>query len=97
MDQLQLSHWQFGTAMVYHFRAQIASFIQRLPEGYDTWSGEQGLLLSGGERLRRNSRNPQGGRRIKLIMRSGWSLDTGSTRRVSWRRVCPAQRGYPIQ
>ncbi len=33
-------------------RAQIHPFIQSLPEGYDTWIGEQGLRLSGGERQR---------------------------------------------
>ncbi len=33
-------------------RAQIHSFIQSLPEGYDTWIGEQGLGLSSGERQR---------------------------------------------
>jgi ABC-type multidrug transport system fused ATPase/permease subunit len=32
--------------------AQIHDFICTLPEGYDTWIGEQGLQLSGGERQR---------------------------------------------
>ncbi len=33
-------------------QAQIHEFIQALPQGYDTWIGEQGLRLSGGERQR---------------------------------------------
>lgn len=33
-------------------QAQIHEFIQGLPQGYDTWIGEQGLRLSGGERQR---------------------------------------------
>jgi ATP-binding cassette subfamily C protein CydC len=33
-------------------RAQLDTFIQSLPQGYDTWIGEQGLRLSGGERQR---------------------------------------------
>ncbi len=33
-------------------RAQIHEFIMGLPEGYDTWIGEQGLRLSGGQRQR---------------------------------------------
>ena len=33
-------------------QAQIHDFIQSLPDGYDSWIGEQGLNLSGGERQR---------------------------------------------
>jgi ABC-type multidrug transport system fused ATPase/permease subunit len=33
-------------------RAQIHEFILRLPQGYETWIGEQGLRLSAGERQR---------------------------------------------
>ncbi len=33
-------------------RAQLHSFVQTLPQGYDTWIGEQGMRLSGGERQR---------------------------------------------
>ncbi len=33
-------------------QAQLYDFIQGLPQGYDTWIGEQGLRLSGGERQR---------------------------------------------
>lgn len=33
-------------------QAHLYDFIQALPQGYDTWVGEQGLRLSGGERQR---------------------------------------------
>jgi thiol reductant ABC exporter CydC subunit len=33
-------------------RAKIQDFVTRLPEGYQTWVGEQGALVSGGERQR---------------------------------------------
>lgn len=33
-------------------QAQIHDFIAALPQGYDTWIGEQGLTFSGGERQR---------------------------------------------
>jgi thiol reductant ABC exporter CydC subunit len=33
-------------------RAHLHDFVQSLPQGYDTWIGEQGLRLSGGERQR---------------------------------------------
>jgi ATP-binding cassette subfamily C protein CydC len=33
-------------------RAQLTDFIRSLPDGYDTWVGELGLRMSGGERQR---------------------------------------------
>jgi len=33
-------------------QAQLHDFIQSLPQGYETWIGEQGFKLSGGERQR---------------------------------------------
>jgi ABC-type multidrug transport system fused ATPase/permease subunit len=33
-------------------QAQLHDFVETLPQGYDTWIGEQGLALSGGQRQR---------------------------------------------
>ena len=33
-------------------QVQLAEFIKQLPDGFETWVGEQGLRLSGGERQR---------------------------------------------
>lgn len=33
-------------------QARLSEFVSRLPQGLDTWAGEQGLRLSGGERQR---------------------------------------------
>ncbi len=33
-------------------QAQLSEFVQQLPKGLDTWIGEQGLRLSGGEQQR---------------------------------------------
>ena len=33
-------------------QAQLADFVQSLPQGLDTWAGEMGVQLSGGERQR---------------------------------------------
>jgi ATP-binding cassette, subfamily C, bacterial CydC len=33
-------------------QAQLGAFVEQLPQGLDTWIGEQGLRLSGGERQR---------------------------------------------
>ena len=34
------------------FQAQLAEWITQLPQGLDTWIGERGLQISGGERQR---------------------------------------------
>ena len=34
------------------FQAQLADWITQLPQGLDTWIGERGLQISGGERQR---------------------------------------------
>lgn len=53
-DNLRIARPQATPAEIYEAaqRAQIYDFIQSLPQGYDTWIGEQGLRLSGGERQR---------------------------------------------
>lgn len=53
-DNLRLARPKAGQAEIEAAarRAQIHDFIESLPQGYDTWIGEQGLRLSGGERQR---------------------------------------------
>jgi ATP-binding cassette, subfamily C, bacterial CydC len=45
----QASDWALELALE---RARICGFVERLPEGLDTYVGEQGTRLSGGERQR---------------------------------------------
>jgi ATP-binding cassette subfamily C protein CydC len=53
-DNLLLAKPEAAEAEVIHAtkQAQVHEFIQSLPQGYDTWIGEQGLRLSGGQRQR---------------------------------------------
>lgn len=53
-DNLLVAQPQAGPAEIIEAarQAQIHQFIQGLPQGYNTWVGEQGLRLSGGERQR---------------------------------------------
>lgn len=45
----QATHQQVEAALQ---QAQLQEFVQSLPDGMDSWIGEQGLRLSGGERQR---------------------------------------------
>jgi len=53
-ENLLLAHPQAGTAEIEQAvqQAQLYEFITSLPQGYQTWIGEQGLRLSAGERQR---------------------------------------------
>lgn len=53
-ENLLLSRSEASDAEMIHAarQAQIHEFIQSLPQGYDTWIGEQGLRLSSGQRQR---------------------------------------------
>lgn len=53
-ENLLLAHPEADEAKLWHTLevAQLADFVRQLPEGLDTWIGEQGVRLSGGERQR---------------------------------------------
>jgi ATP-binding cassette subfamily C protein CydC len=53
-ENLLLARPSAGDAEIFRAaqQAQIHDFILQLPQGYNTWIGEQGLRLSGGERQR---------------------------------------------
>ncbi len=44
-----VEEWQMWQALQ---QVELASFVQQLPEGLDTWVGQQGQCLSGGQRKR---------------------------------------------
>jgi ATP-binding cassette subfamily C protein CydC len=69
--------------------AQLAEFVARLPRGLDTWIGESGRLLSGGEARRLAA--------ARLVLHDGpvWLLDepTEGLDRVTERRMTRALLG----
>jgi ATP-binding cassette, subfamily B, heavy metal transporter len=63
--------------------AQVASFIERLPAGYDTQVGERGLKLSGGEKQRvAIARTILKGPPILILDEATSALDTATEREI---------------
>ena len=63
--------------------AQVASFIERLPHGYDTQVGERGLKLSGGEKQRvAIARTILKGPPILVLDEATSALDTATEREI---------------
>jgi ATP-binding cassette subfamily B protein len=59
--------------------AQLHDFIQSLPDGYDTWVGERGVTLSGGEKQRLTiARTLLINPRILILDDSTSSVDAGT-------------------
>ena len=63
--------------------AQAASFVEKLPDGYDTMVGERGLKLSGGEKQRvALARTILKAPPILLLDEATSALDTGTEREI---------------